>query len=60
MNSVKIIIAALIGFALSYVPNNYMSEKYENIAFLIVVIAAVIGILWSVFSKKKQLTNDKV
>ena len=60
MKSIKIIIAALIGFALFYVPNNYLNEKYENFAFVIVVVAAVIGILWSIISNKKQLTNDNV
>ena len=46
-----------MGFALSYIPNNYMSEKYEDIAFFIVVGITVIGAIWSYFSTKKQEAN---
>ena len=57
MKSLKIVLALLIGFALSYIPNNYMSEKYENIAFFIVVVIVIIGALWSFNSNKKQERN---
>ena len=53
MKSIKPYLAILVGFALSYIPNNYMSEKYENIAFYIMVAIVIIGIVWSVFQKKK-------
>ncbi|WP_158974990.1 hypothetical protein [Cellulophaga sp. L1A9] len=53
MKSVKPYLAILGGFALSYIPNNYMSEEYENIAFYIVVAIVIIGIVWSISQKKK-------
>ena len=55
--SIFIILGVIMGFALSYIPNNYMSEKYEDIAFFIVVGIAVIGAIWSYFSTKKQEVN---
>lgn len=57
MISKRIFIAILIGFALSYIPNNYMDEKYENIAFYFVIGLTIIGVLWSFISKDKMKSN---
>ena len=57
MKSIKIVVAVLLGFSLSYVPNNYMSEKYENIALYIVIGLAIIGIVWSLVPKDKSKSN---
>ncbi|KRG29446.1 hypothetical protein [Salegentibacter mishustinae] len=56
--SIFIILGVIIGFALSYIPNNYMSEKYEDNAFFIVVGIAVIAALWSYFSIKNKKQGD--
>lgn len=53
MRSILISIGILLGFALSYIPNNYMDEKYEDIAFYLVLGIMIIGILWSIISKNK-------
>ena len=58
MKTFKTAVAILIGFALSYIPNNYMSEKYENFAFYIVIGLAVFAVFWSIIFNKKQQTND--
>ena len=52
------ILAIVIGAALSYIPNNYMSKKYEYIAFFIVVGIAIIAALWSYILKKKKEANQ--
>jgi uncharacterized membrane protein SirB2 len=53
MKNLKIVLAILLGFSLSYIPNNYMGEKYESIALYIVLGTALIGIVWSLISKNK-------
>ena len=52
-----IILGGAIGFGLSYIPNNYMSKKYENIAFFIVVGIVIILAVRKYFSSKKQEEN---
>jgi hypothetical protein len=37
MKSLKTIGAMLVGFLLSFIPNNFMNERYENLAFYIVL-----------------------
>lgn len=37
MKSLKTIGAMLVGFLLSFIPNNFMNEIYENLAFYIVL-----------------------
>ncbi|MFT2009857.1 hypothetical protein ACMA1I_14350 [Pontibacter sp. 13R65] len=54
MKSIRIIIALIGGFALSYVPNNFMDEKYEDIAFFFIVGLVVIAALWIVISKFRK------
>ena len=49
-----IVLGIIIGFALSYIPNNYMSEKYENIAFFIVVGIVLILLVKSLIPKKDK------
>ncbi len=58
MKFLKVIIPVLIGFSLSYIPNNYMDEKYENIAFFIVVGLVVFAILRSVIMKSRKKTDS--
>jgi formate hydrogenlyase subunit 3/multisubunit Na+/H+ antiporter MnhD subunit len=53
MKSIKVFIAMLMGFSLSYIPNNYMDEKYENIAFYLVITITIIGVIWSLISNDK-------
>lgn len=53
-NTIIIVIAILAGFSLSYIPNNYMSEQYENIAFYFVIGIAILGIAWSLIPKGKK------
>jgi membrane protein DedA with SNARE-associated domain len=53
MKSIKVFIAIFFGFALSYVPNNYMDEKYQNIAFYLVIGITIIGVIWSAISNYK-------
>lgn len=55
VKNLKIVVAVLIGFSLSYIPNNYMSEGYEKIAFYIVIALAIIYFLWNVIIKNKKL-----
>jgi len=55
--SLPIILGVVIGFGFSYIPNNFMSKKYENIAFFIVVGIVIIGALWNYFSVKKREEN---
>lgn len=55
--SIPIILGIFIGFALSYIPNNYMSKKYEDIAFYIVVGIAVIAAIWGYFAAKNKNAN---
>ncbi|MBZ9629695.1 hypothetical protein LB465_02805 [Salegentibacter sp. LM13S] len=56
--SIFIILGVIIGFALSNIPNNYMSEKNEDYAFFIVIGIAVIAALWSYFSTKNKKQSD--
>ena len=59
MKSIKIFIGILIGFALSYIPNNYMDEKYENYAFYLVIGIIIIGTIWSVTKSNNKLKLNK-
>lgn len=52
--TIGIVLGIIIGFALSYIPNNYMSEKYENIAFFIVVGIVLILLVKSLIPKKDK------
>ncbi|WP_405199120.1 hypothetical protein [Christiangramia sp. LLG6405-1] len=52
--TIGIVLGIIIGFALSYIPNNYMSEKYENIAFFIVVGIVLIFVVKSLTPKKNK------
>ena len=52
--TIGIVLGIIIGFALSYIPNNYMSEKYENIAFFIVVGIVLILLVKSSIPKKDK------
>jgi membrane protein DedA with SNARE-associated domain len=53
MKSIKFFIAIFFGFALSYVPNNYMDEKYQNIVFYLVIGITLIGVIWIAISNYK-------
>ncbi|MFD1096100.1 hypothetical protein [Salegentibacter chungangensis] len=55
--TIGIVLSIIIGFALSYIPNNYMSEKYENIAFFIVVGIVLILVVKSLIPKKNKNLN---
>lgn len=53
MKSISIYIGILLGFALSYIPNNYMDEKHQDIAFYLVLGIIITGVLWRVISNNK-------
>lgn len=53
MKSISIYIGILLGFALSYIPNNYMDEIYQDIALYLVLGIIVTGVLWRVISNNK-------
>lgn len=53
MKSISIFIGILLGFALSYIPNNYMDEIYQDIAFYLVLGIIITGVVWRVISNNK-------
>lgn len=55
--SILIILGIFIGFVLSYIPINYMSKRYEDIAFYIVVGIAVITAILGYLSIKNKNAN---
>ncbi len=57
MKSIKIFIGIILGFALSYIPNNYMEDKYEDFAFYVVIGIIIIVTIWSVISNQKLKSN---
>ena len=54
MNKIWIFTGILLGFALSYIPNNYMDEKYEDMAFYFVIVLTINGIIWGINSRDKK------
>ncbi len=58
MKSIKVFIGIILGFSLSYIPNNYMDEKYENYAFFLVIGIIIFGTIWSVVSNNKLKSNE--
>ncbi len=58
MKKVWMFIGILLGFALSYIPNNYMDEKYEDFAFYLVIVLTINGIIWGINSNNKKKSEQ--
>lgn len=51
MKSFKSFLAFILGFSLSYIPNNYMDRKYEEIALFLVIGIPLINTMWKIIRK---------